>query len=90
VFCVLELLAKVKRRPDPFFYDAEIAKDPDAVKAIGEYLSMTSRMEKAADTILKKLMELHNKYKTTQIQIESFNVNFPLISIDIQFKFKTS
>ena len=70
------------------FYDAEIAKDPDAVKAIGEYLSMTSRMEKAANTILKKLMELHNKYKTTQIQIESFHVNFPMISIDIQFKFK--
>lgn len=71
------------------FYDSEMAKDPDAVKAIGEYLSMTSRMEKAANTILKKLMELHYKYNTSQIQIESFHVNFPLISIDIQFKFKT-
>ena len=72
------------------FYDSEMAKDPDAVKAIGEYLSMTSRMEKAAHTILKKLMELQNKYKTSQIQIESFQVKFPLMSIDIQFKFKTS
>ena len=71
------------------FYDAEIAKDPDAVKAIGEYLTMTSRMEKAAYTILRKLMELNDKYKTTQLQIESFHVNFPLISIDVQFKFKT-
>ena len=29
------------------FYDSEMAKDPDAVKAIEEYLSMTSRMERA-------------------------------------------
>ena len=71
------------------FYDSEMAKDPDAVKAIEEYLSMTSRMERAANTILKKLMELQTKYKTTQVQIESFRVNFPLMSIDIQFKFKS-
>jgi hypothetical protein len=59
------------------------------VKAIKEYLTMTSRMEKAANTILKKLMELHGKYQTTQIQIDSYHVHLPVISVDIQFKFKT-
>ena len=70
-------------------YDAKIAEDPNAVKAIKEYLTMTSRMEKAANTILKKLMELHGKYRTTQIQIDSYHVHLPVISVDIQFKFKT-
>ena len=69
-------------------YDAKIAKDPTALKAVKEYLSMTSRMEKAANTILKKLMELHDKYKTTQIQIDGFHVHLPVISVDIQFRFK--
>ena len=70
------------------FFDPKLEKDPKASKAIIQYVSLTARLEKKAREILKKLAELKNKYMNSPIYIEGFTISLPILSVDIQFKFK--
>ena len=69
-------------------YDPGLAYRQEAVDAIKQYISITSRLEKTANKILQRLTELKNKYLNSPVYIEGFNISFPLISVEIQFKFK--
>jgi len=69
-------------------YDPELAWDQKASKAITQYVSLTRRLEKKARQILEKLTELKKKYMDSLIYIEGFTISFPVLSVEIQFKFK--
>ncbi len=69
-------------------YDLKLAWDPIASKAITQYVSLTGRLEKKAKQILDKLAELKKKYMDSSIYIEGFTISFPMLSVEIQFKFK--
>ena len=71
------------------FYDPALAHDAKSFEAIRQYVSLTSTLEKTAEKILKKLAELKEKYLESPIVIEGFTIHLPLISIEIQFKFRT-
>lgn len=71
------------------FYDSALAYDQKAYEAITKYVSFTSRLERTAKKILKKLAEFKKKYMESPIYIEGFTIHLPVISIDIQFKFKS-
>ena len=70
------------------FYDAKLASDEKAIEAVMQYISFTSRIEKTADRILEKLVEIKLKYEKSPIYIDGFTIHLPLISVDVQFKFK--
>jgi len=70
------------------FYDPKLAWDPKASKAIIQYVSLMARLEKKAREILEKLADLKKKYMNSPIYIEGFTISFPVLSVDIQFKFK--
>jgi hypothetical protein len=69
-------------------YDPALAWDQKASKAITQYVSLTRRLEKKARQILDKLTELKKKYMDSLIYIEGFTISFPVLSVEIQFKFK--
>ena len=69
-------------------YDPALAWDQKASKAITQYVSLTRRLEKKAKQILEKLTELKRKYIDSLIYIEGFTISFPVLSVEIQFKFK--
>ena len=70
------------------FFDPQIAWDPKASKAIMQYVSLTARLEKKAREILDKLVQIKKKYMNSPIYIEGFTISLPLLSVDIQFKFR--
>lgn len=71
------------------FYDPQLGADPISVEAIKQYVSFTSRLEDTARKILDKLKDLQKKYEGSPIYIEGFSIQFPLISVTVQFKFRS-
>jgi len=69
-------------------FEPDLAYKPKAVEVIAQYVSITSRIEEEANKILEKLTEIKNKYLNSPIYIEGFTIQFPIISVQIQFKFK--
>ena len=69
-------------------YDSALKLDSTAIEAIDQYVTLTSTFENTAKIVLEKVIEIQEKYKDSSVSIERFNIHFPLISIDIQFKFR--
>jgi len=70
------------------FYDSTLAHDKVSYDAIKQYVSVTSVLEKVAKEILDKLAEVKKKYENSSIYIEGFTIELPIISVQIQFRFK--
>jgi hypothetical protein len=70
------------------FYDPQLGADQKSVDAVTKYVSLTYKLEDTARKILEKLKDLQKKYKESPIYIEGFNIQFPLISVTVLFKFK--
>lgn len=68
-------------------YDPALDLDDKAIEAITQYVMLTSKFEKTASIILKKVIEIQEKYKDSTVSIEQFSIHFPQVSIDIQFRF---
>ena len=69
-------------------YDPTLKLDDKAIEAITQYVTLTSKFEKTASIILKKVLEIQEKYRDSSVSIEKFSIHFPQVSIDIQFKFR--
>ncbi|MBW1993523.1 MAG: hypothetical protein JRI77_03620 [Deltaproteobacteria bacterium] len=69
-------------------YDRMLKLDASAMEALRQYVVLSSRYEKTARIILKKILEIHEKYKGSSVAIDQFIVHFPSISIELQFKFR--
>jgi hypothetical protein len=70
------------------FYDWALAHDKASYDAIKQYVSITSVLEKVAKEILDKLADVKKKYENSPIYIEGFTIELPIISVQIQFRFK--
>ena len=70
-------------------YDPTLELDGKAIEAITQYVVLTSKFEKTASIILKKVLEIQEKYKDSSVSIERFSIHFPQVAIDIHFKFRS-
>jgi len=70
-------------------YDPTLNLDGIAIEAITQYVTLTSKFEKTAGIILKKVLEIQEKYKDSSVAIERFSIHFPQVAIDIHFKFRS-
>jgi hypothetical protein len=71
-------------------YDPSLDLDKEAIEAIKRYVLLTARFEKTAKVILKKMLEVQEKYRDAAVSIESFDIHLPSIAIDIHFRIKSS
>jgi len=70
------------------FYVPSLAYDSKSFEAVRKYVSLTSKLEATARKILEKLTEIKEAYSNSPIYIEGFTIQLPMISVNIQFKFR--
>jgi hypothetical protein len=70
------------------FYAPALAYDSKSFEAVRKYVSLTSKLEEVARKILEKLTEIKEAYRNSPIYIEGFSIQLPMISVNIQFKFR--
>ena len=70
-------------------YDPSLELNAEAIEAIKDYVILTSRFEKTAKILFKKMLEIQEKYRDASVSIERFDIHLPLIAIDIQFKVRS-
>jgi len=70
-------------------FDPALDLDAKAIEALIQYVTLTSRFEKTAKIILKKIFEIQEKYWDSGVSIERFDIGLPMISLDISFKLRS-
>ena len=70
-------------------YDPSLELNSEAIEAIKDYVTLTSRFEKTAKILFKKMLEVQEKYRDAPVSIERFDIHLPMIAIDIQFKVRS-